>query len=140
MTNTERIKAEIAHQLHIWSVLYNGDEAKLKREPVVLEMRKLLAFIDTLPADTMYAVVDNYTFCDCGGHSCKIEGLYPTLDEAVKAIHALREREKKNNHGPIPTVEGGGEFTTWDFSAWDEIHHYEIMDAEIKSVLKTEKR
>ena len=51
MTNTERIKAEIAHQLHIWSVLYNGDEAKLKREPVVIEMRKLLAFIETLPAD-----------------------------------------------------------------------------------------
>ena len=58
MTNTERIKAEIAHQLHIWSVLYNGDEAKLKREPVVLEMRKLLAFIDTLPADKGGIVVD----------------------------------------------------------------------------------
>ena len=58
MTNTERIKAEIAHQLHIWSVLYNDDEAKLKREPVVLEMRKLLAFIDTLPADKSGIEVD----------------------------------------------------------------------------------
>ena len=58
MTNTERIKAEIAHQLHMWSVLYNGDEAKLKREPVVLEMRKLLAFIDTLPADKSGIAVD----------------------------------------------------------------------------------
>ena len=58
MTNTERIKAEIANQLHIWSVLYNGNEKKLKREPVVIEMRKLLAFIDTLPADKSGIVVD----------------------------------------------------------------------------------
>ena len=58
MTNTERIKAEIAHQLHIWSVLYNGDEAKMNREPVVLELKKLLAFIESLPADESGIEVD----------------------------------------------------------------------------------
>ena len=58
MTNTERIKAEIAHQLHMWSVLYNGDEAKLKREPVVLELKKLLALIESLPADESGIEVD----------------------------------------------------------------------------------
>ena len=58
MTNTERIKAEIAHQLHIWSVLYNGDEAKMNREPVVLELKKLLAVIESLPADESGIEVD----------------------------------------------------------------------------------
>ena len=58
MTNTERIKAEIAHQLEVWRVYCCTDQTNYDREPAVLELKRLLAFIDTLPADKSGIVVD----------------------------------------------------------------------------------
>lgn len=114
-------------------------DKRAKFEAEQQEAAEELRWRKSQPAVTMYAVFDNYTLREWGEHGCEVEGLYLTLDEAVKAIHALREKEKKRI-GDMPAVELDGKYATLDYSEWEVKHHYEIVDAPVKSVLKTTKR
>ena len=88
------------------------------------------------PPVTVWAVVDRYTLRDWGQDGFTIRGVYLTLDEAVAAIHAERDRHK--NEGPLMLISGNGENTRWHYEEWDAVHNYGIEQAPILSTFKQE--
>jgi len=97
-----------------------------------------LRILNDEPAVPVWCVVDNYTLREWGEKGCKVVGVFLDCDEAVQYIRKIREDHK--DEGPLLPIDGEGEFTSWDYSEWDEEHHYEIEVSEIKSIIKEDAR